>query len=97
MFILCCCNTNYYPYKNSDNTYTCYLETDPIVITNRYYLTSNNVFVECDISCSFCEGPSNSECKQSKDFPQDCNSWMDAMMAINYICRNLQNNFIKYK
>ena len=59
-----CCNTNYYPYKNSDNTYTCYLETDPIVITNRYYLTSNNVFVECDISCSFCEGPSNSECKQ---------------------------------
>ena len=40
---------------------------------------------------------SNSECKQSKDFPQDCNSWMDAMMAINFICRNLQNNFIKYK
>ncbi len=59
-----CCNTNYYPYKNSDNTYTCYLETDPIVITNRYYLTSNNIFVECDISCSICEGPSNSECKQ---------------------------------
>ena len=39
-----CCNTNYYPFKNPDNTYTCYQLTDDTVITNRYYLTSEYIF-----------------------------------------------------
>ena len=62
-----CCNTNYYPFKNPDNTYACYQLTDDTVITNRYYLTSDNIFLQCDIACLNCNGDTNSNCLQDTE------------------------------